>query len=98
MVESTRGSTPDNSVPTEFLRESEAARSGPAARMTDAQWFTSGEPFHSMHKNNPWLVRIGDPKSQGGRDSRNADEYYEFVKRAHRVPTDVVRIFLPPSI
>ena len=56
MVENTRGSTPDNSVPTEFLLESVAARSGPAARMTDAQWFTSGEPFRSMHKNNPWLV------------------------------------------
>ncbi|MCZ6852391.1 MAG: hypothetical protein O7G86_00605 [Gammaproteobacteria bacterium] len=56
MIEDTRSSALDNSVPTEFLPESVAARSDPASRMTDAQWFTSGEPFRSMHKNNPWLV------------------------------------------
>ena len=42
-------------VPSEFLPESVAARSGEADQIKDAQWFRSGEPFRSMHKNNPWL-------------------------------------------
>ena len=46
---------PGNPVPSEFLPENVAALSDDASRMTDAQWFASGEPFRSMHKNNPWL-------------------------------------------
>ena len=46
---------PDDPVPREFLPENVAARSGDDSRMTDAEWFASGEPFRSMHKNNPWL-------------------------------------------
>ncbi|MDE0177479.1 MAG: phytanoyl-CoA dioxygenase family protein [Gammaproteobacteria bacterium] len=45
----------DDPIPTEFLAENVAALSDDASRMTDAQWFASGEPFRSMHKNNPWL-------------------------------------------
>ena len=32
-----------------------AALSDDAAQLNDAQWFRSGEPFRSMHRNNPWL-------------------------------------------
>lgn len=42
-------------VPEEFLPESVAALSDDAFQITDAKWFRSGEPFRSMHKNNPWL-------------------------------------------
>ena len=56
MVENTKQTTPDNAVPVEFLPANVAERSDDAARMTDAQWFASGEPFRSMHKNNPWLA------------------------------------------
>ncbi|MCY4011194.1 MAG: phytanoyl-CoA dioxygenase family protein [Gammaproteobacteria bacterium] len=42
-------------IPDEFLPESVAALSGDGDRLTDAEWFASGEPFKSMHKNNPWL-------------------------------------------
>ena len=42
-------------MPREFLPENVAALSDDASRMTDAQWFASGEPFRSMHKDNPWL-------------------------------------------
>ena len=45
----------ETKVPIEFLPENVAARSGEDARLKDAQWFRSGEPFRSMHKNNPWL-------------------------------------------
>lgn len=47
--------SPDDMIPGEFLPESVAALSGDADRLTDAEWFASGEPFKSMHKNNPWL-------------------------------------------
>jgi ectoine hydroxylase-related dioxygenase (phytanoyl-CoA dioxygenase family) len=42
-------------VPAEFLAENVAEKSDSLSQMTDAQWFASGEPFGSMHKNNPWL-------------------------------------------
>ncbi|MDA1076374.1 MAG: phytanoyl-CoA dioxygenase family protein [Proteobacteria bacterium] len=42
-------------VPIEFLPESVAVLSDSASQMTDARWFANGEPFRSMHKNNPWL-------------------------------------------
>lgn len=38
------------------MAENVAALSGDGERLTDAQWFASGEPFRSMHKNNPWLA------------------------------------------
>ena len=44
-----------NSVPAEFAPDNVAALSAPEAQLQDAQWFASGEPFRSMHKNNPWL-------------------------------------------
>ena len=44
-----------DTIPDEFLPESVAALSGDDDRLTDAEWFASGEPFKSMHKNNPWL-------------------------------------------
>ena len=50
-------------VPPEFQPENVAALSAPEAQLQDAQWFASGEPFRSMHKNNPWLK----PPSGGGR-------------------------------
>jgi hypothetical protein len=53
MVQNTKQTTLDNAVPVEFLPANVAERSADAARMTDAQWFASGEPFRSMHKNNP---------------------------------------------
>ncbi|MYD43212.1 MAG: hypothetical protein F4W90_04885 [Gammaproteobacteria bacterium] len=43
-------------VPAEFLPENVEALSGEDEQLKDAQWFRSGEPFRSMHKNNPWLV------------------------------------------
>jgi hypothetical protein len=46
---------PGSPVPTEFLPANVAARSDDASRMNDGEWFASGEPFRSMHKNNPWL-------------------------------------------
>ena len=42
-------------VPPEFLPENVAALSDEDSQMKDARWFRSGEPFRSMHKNNPWL-------------------------------------------
>ena len=42
-------------VPPEFLPENVEARSSEDAQLQDAKWFQSGEPFRSMHKNNPWL-------------------------------------------
>ena len=42
-------------VPDEFLPDAVAAASDEVAQLSDAQWFRSGEPFRSMHKNNPWL-------------------------------------------
>ena len=45
----------DTHVPPEFLPENVAALSDAASQLKDAQWFRSGEPFRSMHKNNPWL-------------------------------------------
>ncbi len=46
---------PNATVPPEFLAENVAARSDDAAQLQDAKWFRSGEPFRSMHRNNPWL-------------------------------------------
>ena len=46
-------------MPPEFLQENVAALSAPDAQIKDAQWFASGEPFRSMHKNNPWLKPPG---------------------------------------
>ena len=46
---------PNATVPPEFLPENVAARSEDAAQLQDAKWFRSGEPFRSMHRNNPWL-------------------------------------------
>ena len=42
-------------LPAEFLPDNVAASSTDDQRMHDAEWFRSGEPFKSMHKNNPWL-------------------------------------------
>ena len=42
-------------IPPEFLAENVAALSDEASQLRDARWFRSGEPFRSMHKNNPWL-------------------------------------------
>ena len=52
--------TPDQNqsngdVPLEFLPENVAELSSEEAQLQDAKWFRSGEPFRSMHKNNPWL-------------------------------------------
>ena len=44
-----------NSIPSEFLAENVEALSPEEAQLQDASWFQSGEPFRSMHKNNPWL-------------------------------------------
>ena len=48
-------SSQPSAVPPEFLPENVAALSDDASRLQDAQWFRSGEPFRSMHRNNPWL-------------------------------------------
>ena len=42
-------------VPSEFLPENVKAQSEEDAQIKDWLWFRSGEPFKSMHKNNPWL-------------------------------------------
>ena len=47
--------SPTDMIPREFLPENVSALSGDADRLRDAEWFASGEPFKSMHKNNPWL-------------------------------------------
>lgn len=44
-----------NGIPEEFLPENVEAASGDDVQLKDARWFRSGEPFRSMHKNNPWL-------------------------------------------
>ena len=44
-----------NNIPEEFLPENVAARSPENEQLQDAKWFASGEPFRSMHANNPWL-------------------------------------------
>ena len=49
-------STKHGSVPIEFLKESVEALSDKKSQLQDSQWFNSGEPFRSMHKNNPWLT------------------------------------------
>ena len=51
----TEPNQPNATVPPEFLPENVAARSEDAAQLQDAKWFRSGEPFRSMHRNNPWL-------------------------------------------
>ena len=45
----------EDEIPGEFLPDNVAAASGDGDRLTDAEWFRSGEPFGSMHRNNPWL-------------------------------------------
>ncbi len=42
-------------LPPEFLPENVAALSNEESQLQDARWFRNGEPFRSMHKNNPWL-------------------------------------------
>lgn len=42
-------------IPPEFLPENVEELSPEDAQLQDAKWFRSGEPFRSMHKNNPWL-------------------------------------------
>ncbi|MXY53214.1 MAG: hypothetical protein F4Y86_11915 [Gammaproteobacteria bacterium] len=49
----TQNGVPD--IPSEFLAENVAALSDDASQLQDARWFRSGEPFRSMHRNNPWL-------------------------------------------
>ena len=44
------------SIPIEFLEETVSTLSDKESQLQDAQWFNSGEPFRSMHKNNPWLT------------------------------------------
>ncbi len=46
---------PQEKFPHEFLPENVAALSDEESQLKDAKWFRSGEPFRSMHKNNPWL-------------------------------------------
>lgn len=46
---------PNGRIPPEFLPENVDALSSDDAQLQDAKWFRSGEPFRSMHKNNPWL-------------------------------------------
>lgn len=48
-------STEISEVPAEFSPEYVKANSDEASQLHDAEWFRSGEPFRSMHKNNPWL-------------------------------------------
>ena len=55
MTENRFPNTATGAVPAEFLPESVAAKSDSESQITDARWFASGEPFRSMHKNNPWL-------------------------------------------
>ena len=45
----------NGAVPPEFLPENVEALSPEDVQLQDAKWFRSGEPFRSMHKNNPWL-------------------------------------------
>ncbi len=45
----------DGVIPSEFHPDNIAALSNEEAQLQDAKWFRSGEPFRSMHKNNPWL-------------------------------------------
>ena len=54
------GTSQAPAIPPEFLPENVAAHSNEAVQLNDAQWFRSGEPFRSMHKNNPWLKRPVD--------------------------------------
>ena len=42
-------------IPAEFHPANVEANSAPNQRLQDSNWFASGEPFRSMHKNNPWL-------------------------------------------
>ena len=51
----TPSSTAKSVVPPEFHPENVAALSEDDSQLKDARWFRSGEPFKSMHKNNPWL-------------------------------------------
>lgn len=51
----TRQEFRSNGVPEEFLPENVASRSNEKDQLQDAKWFASGEPFRSMHANNPWL-------------------------------------------
>ena len=48
-------SSANGHIPSEFLVENVEALSPEDAQLQDAKWFRSGEPFRSMHKNNPWL-------------------------------------------
>ena len=67
-------------VPSEFLPENVAALSAPETQLQDARWFASGEPFRSMHKNNPWL------KPPGGGNGAPALRANGTLKRRFRCP------------
>ena len=68
----TRNGVPEHTQ-SKFHPESVAALSDEASQLQDARWFRSGEPFRSMHRNNPWLK-----PPVGGNGLR--------AKRALRVP------------
>lgn len=57
-------------IPAEFLPESVKAHSTEEEQIDAARWFKSGEPFRSMHKNNPWLR---PPSRPDGEPIMNAD-------------------------
>ena len=50
-------------IPPEFHPQTVAGNSPDDEQLQDARWFASGEPFRSMHKNNPWLL---PPTEQDG--------------------------------
>ena len=56
MSETTLSELVNPAAPSEFQPENVAAASSEDEQLKDAEWFRSGEPFRSMHKNNPWLV------------------------------------------
>ena len=68
---------PGNPIPIEFSPESVAALSDKDSQMSDAEWFRSGEPFRSMHKNNPWLIPpVGGNGLPATRPEGSLTEYF----------------------
>ena len=70
-------------IPVEFLPKNVAALSDDDSQMKDAR-FGSGEPYRSMHKNNPWLKaperapdsgRLDCPLYEAGRGSEGGGLY-----------------------
>ena len=45
----------NEAIPAEFSEGNKELWGEDENRIRDAEWFRSGEPFRSMHKNNPWL-------------------------------------------